>query len=40
MYCSFSFHLAVETETLCKQELLNVNIKLEEVFKAFRWLCK
>lgn len=38
LYCSFSFHLA--TETLCKQELLQVNIKLEKVLKAFRWLWK
>lgn len=40
MYCSFSFYLATETETLCKQELLKVNIKLEKVLKAFRWLWK
>lgn len=40
MYCSFPFHLAMETETLFKQELLKVNIKLEKVLKAFRWLWK
>lgn len=40
MYCSFSFSLAMETEILCKQELIKVNIKLEKVLKAFRWLRK
>lgn len=30
----------METENLCKQELLKVNVKLEMVLKAFRWLWK
>lgn len=35
-----SFHLAIETETVCKQELLKLNIKLEKALKALRWLWK
>lgn len=40
MYYTFSFSLAMETEILCKQDLIKVNRKLEKMLKAFRRLWK